>query len=111
MRMKSILLSAAFLGASVLGASAQSTPSPSAADNISAATHCKDKVTGQAKLKSAAAIPGSKSTNGTTGTTGSAAANTGSSSPSGSAASGSVTDSMAWGSAGASTSVNLPDCP
>ena len=53
---KTLLLSAAFVGASVIGAAAQSTTTPSASGgaNVSAATHCKDRTTGQARLKTAA---------------------------------------------------------
>src|SRR5215204_1353090 len=54
--LKTILLSAAFVGASVMGAAAQSSTSsstsPSASGaNVSAATHCKDKATGQPRLR------------------------------------------------------------
>jgi hypothetical protein len=46
--LKTLLLSAAFIGAGVIGAAAQSSTSPSASGsgNVSAATHCKDPVTG-----------------------------------------------------------------
>jgi hypothetical protein len=104
---KTLLISAAFLGASVIGAAAQSAPSPSGGGNISAATHCKDKTTGQARLKTAA-NPGA-----TSGTTGAAS---GSGSMSGSRPSGS-TGSSAAGSPGSSpgtsgpVAANLPDCP
>ena len=100
---KTLLLSAAFLGASVIGAAAQSSqsPSPSGGGNISAATHCKDKATGQARLKTAGSPSGS--------TTGAAGSMSGSTSGS--------TGSSAAGSAGSSpgtappVAANLPDCP
>jgi hypothetical protein len=53
--LKTFLLSAAFVGASVIGAAAQSTtPSSSGTPNVSPATHCKDKATGHVRMKGAA---------------------------------------------------------
>jgi hypothetical protein len=98
---KTLLLTAAFLGASVFGAAGQSTsPSAGSNANVSAATHCKDKATGQARLKSAANT-GSAASGSTTGSTGSMSGSSGS----------------AAGSAGSSpatsgpVAANLPDCP
>lgn len=54
MKLHRLLLTAAFLGGSVIGASAQTaTPNAGANATVSAATHCKDAATGQVKLKSA----------------------------------------------------------
>ncbi len=58
MKFKTLLLTAAFVSGSFVGASAQSgmnqTPSGAAKDAaISASTHCMDKTSGQARLKSA----------------------------------------------------------
>ena len=58
MKVKSVLLAAAFVGGSIVGASAQSSmnPTPSGAQRdptISSATHCMDKTTGQARMRQA----------------------------------------------------------
>jgi hypothetical protein len=52
--LKSLLLSATFVGASVIGAAAQNS-TPSGGNSFpSPATHCKDKATGQVRTKKAA---------------------------------------------------------
>ena len=107
---KTLLLSAAFIGASVISAAAQSTTTPPASSsaNVSAATHCKDKTTGQARLKTAANT-GSATSGSTTGAPpsgGSGAAGGSSTAPSSSGAAPST------GASGSTTAAaNLPDCP
>ena len=108
---KTLLLSAAFIGASVISAAAQSTtttPPASGSANVSAATHCKDKTTGQARLKTAANT-GSATSGSTTGAPpsgGSGAAGGSSTAPSSSGAAPST------GASGSTTAAaNLPDCP
>ena len=64
MKLKTLLLAAAFVGGSFAAATAQSgmnqTPSGSKVDpTISAATHCMDKKTNQARLKSGTTASGS----------------------------------------------------
>jgi hypothetical protein len=106
---KTLLISAAFLGASVLGAAAQSSPSPSPSPsagsnaNISAATHCKDKATGQARLKTAAS-PGAPAGS----TTGAAS---GSTSGSSGGAAGSAGSSPGTAGSSPSAAATLPVCP
>ena len=104
---KTLLISAAFLGASIIGAAAQSSPSPSPSPsgggNVSAATHCKDKATGQARLKTAA-NPSAPS-GGTTG-----AGSMSGSSPSGSTGSAAGAPGSSPGTSGP-VAANLPDCP
>jgi len=115
---KTLLLSAAFVGASVIGAAAQSTTSPSAPSasgsaNVSAATHCKDKTTGQARLKTAANT-GSATSGNTTGAASGSSTAPKSSSPAPSSSSGSSGMSGSTGSTGSSgptvAAANLPDC-
>ena len=112
---KTLLLSAAFVGASVIGAAAQSTTTPSASGsaNVSAATHCKDKTTGQARLKTAANT-GSATSGNTTGAASSSSTAPTSSSPAPSSSSGSSGMSGSTGSTGSSgptvAAANLPDC-
>jgi hypothetical protein len=58
--LKTLLLSATFVGASVIGAAAQNS-TPSTGNSFpSPATHCKDKATGQVRTKKAAAEDGSR---------------------------------------------------
>ena len=112
---KTLLLSAAFVGASVIGAAAQSTTTPSASGsaNVSAATHCKDKTTGQARLKTAANT-GSATSGNTTGAASGSSTAPKSSSPAPSSSSGSSGMSGSTGSTGSSgptvAAANLPDC-
>jgi hypothetical protein len=105
---KTLLVSAAFLGASVIGAAAQSSTSPSPGSaNISAATHCKDKATGQARLKTAAkpAAPAGSTTGAASGSMSGSTGGT-----SGSAA-GSAGSTPGGAGSAPSAAANLPDCP
>jgi hypothetical protein len=108
---KTLLLSAAFVGASVISAAAQSTTSPSAPSasgsaNVSAATHCKDKTTGQARLKTAANT-GSATSGDTTG----AASGSSTAPKSSSGSSGMSGSTGSTGSSGPTVAAaNLPDC-
>ena len=70
--LKTLLLSAAVVGAGVIGAAAQSATTPSASGSVSAATHCKD-ASGQVKLKTAANTPGSPTSGSSAGKSGGAA--------------------------------------
>ena len=116
---KTLLLSAAFVGASVIGAAAQSTTTPSASGsaNVSAATHCKDKTTGQARLKIAANTGSATSGNTTGAATGSGSSSAGGSSTAPKNSSGSSGMSGSAGSTGSTgptgptvAAANLPDC-
>jgi hypothetical protein len=102
MNIKALLLASAFAAAGIYAASAQTSSPPAAGSGsgeVSATTHCKDAVSGQVKLKSAAATssPGSSAsgsagtspggtTTGAAGTSPSAGAPSGTTSPSSPAA-------------------------
>jgi hypothetical protein len=102
MKIKTLLLASVVAAAGIYGASAQTqSPSTSGTGTISATTHCKDAVSGQVKLKSAAATssPGS-SASGSAGTS-PGGTTTGAAGTSGSAGS---------ASSGSSAAANLPNC-
>ena len=96
--LKAIVLSAALVGAGLIGAAAQSTPTP--APEMSATTHCKE-ANGQARMKTAGNTSGAPSAPSSAGQTGGAAER-----PAGGAP-------PATGSSGAATTgsaANLPAC-
>jgi hypothetical protein len=118
--LKNILLSAAFVGAGIIGAAAQSTPTPnpssqsapsmSGGANVSAATHCKD-ASGQVRMKTAGNTPGSPTAGSAAGTTGGAAERPAGGAPPASGSSGTSGSAGGMsGSASGSTAANLPNC-
>ena len=109
--LKNLLLSAAFVGAGVIGAAAQSTTTQPAGGSISAATHCKD-ASGQAKLKTAANTPGSATSGSSAGSTGGAAERPAGGTPpaSGSSGTGGSASGGMTGSASGSAAAGLPNC-
>ncbi len=102
MKLHRLLLTAAFLGGSVIGASAQ-TATPNADSNISPATHCKDATTGKVMLKSEM----------TGRTTTGAGAQRAAGSPSGTAKGNTVGTAQMGGanSAQSGAAMKLPNCP
>jgi hypothetical protein len=111
--LKTLLLSAAFVGASVIGGSAQSTMQGGAgADvSISASTHCKD-ANGQARMKRAGNSSGSTTSGGSVGHSGGAAERPAGSAPPATGSSGSIAGSpVASGGASTSSGSAAPDLP
>jgi hypothetical protein len=103
MKIKTLLLASAFAAAGIYGASAQTqSPSTSGTDTISATTHCKDAVSGQVKLKSAAA----------TSSPGSSASGSAGTSPGGTTtgAAGTSPSASAPSASGSTAAANLPNC-
>jgi hypothetical protein len=109
--LKTLLLSAAFVGASVIGVSAQSTMQGGAgADvSVSAATHCKD-ANGQSRMKTAGNTSGSATSGSSAGQTGGAGERPAGGAPPATGSSGSMGGPAASGGVSTSGSANLPNC-
>jgi hypothetical protein len=111
--LKTLLLSAAFVGASVTGGSAQSTMQGGAgADvSISASTHCKD-ANGQTRMKRAGNSSGSTTSGSSAGQSGGASERPAGSAPPVTGSSGSAGSPVASGGASTSGSAapDLPNC-
>src|SRR3954447_235777 len=112
--LKTLLLSAAVVGAGVIGATAQSTspstPPASGSTNVSAATHCKD-ASGQVKLKTAANTPGSPTSGSSAGKSGGAAERPAGGSPPASGSSGTTGSASGMnGSTSSAATAALPNC-
>jgi hypothetical protein len=107
--LKTLLLSAAFVGAGVIGAAAQPATTPPGG-SVTAATHCKD-ASGQVKLKTAGNTPGAPSAGSSAGATGGAAERPAGGAPPASGSTGTGgSSSSGMGNTTTGAAANLPNC-